>query len=108
MSTQTPKFFVPYAKDEAQAEQVWDATKEFMEKQGNIVTDRRIYSIAYTYHGEECFDKVGDKDRYGMEEILVLLETDRVYLCCTQNRGVVRGEPILTGKSNAHITDFPP
>jgi hypothetical protein len=42
-----------------------------------------------------------------METILMMLETDSVYLCCTPNRGVLRGEPILTGKGyDTFVTDF--
>ena len=47
-----------------------------------------------------------DMDRYGHEMILVMLETPSVYLCCTGNRGVIRGGPILTGKHDTDVTDF--
>jgi hypothetical protein len=106
-NTIPPTFFVPYAKDAAQAERVWQATKVFMGNQGHNVHERRIYSIRYYHNGKECFDKIGGMDRYGFEEILVLLETDSVYLCCTQNRGVIRGEPILIGKHHStHVVEF--
>jgi hypothetical protein len=106
-STISPTFFVPYAEDTAQSERVWQATKTFMEDQGHKVHERRIFSIRYHHNGKECFDKVGVTDRYGLEEILVLLETDSVYLCCTKNRGVIRGEPILIGKNHdTYVTEF--
>jgi|GEM_PF-442149 len=104
-----PRFFVPGARDREQAERVWQSTREFMRRQGFRTSDRRIYSIQYVHNGEDCFDKVGEKDRYGTETILVMLETDSVYLCCTANRGVRRGEPILTGKGDdTFVTDFDP
>jgi len=103
-NAEVPKFFVPYAEDEAQSERVWQATRAFMKDQGHNVHERRIYSIRYHHNGKECFDKVGGMDRYGYEEILVILETDSVYLCCTKNRGVIRGEPILIGKGYGTYT----
>lgn len=67
------------------------------------------FTACSTHNGEDCFDKVGEKDRYGAETILVMLETDSVYLCCTANRGVRRGEPILTGKGeDTFVTNFDP
>ncbi len=101
------KFFVPAANSSEQAENIWQATFDFMVSQGFSPTERRIYSMKYWHNGKECFDKVGEKDRYGHEIILIMLETPSVYLCCTANRGVLRGEPILTGKSSdTYVTDF--
>ena len=105
-NTYPPKFFVPYAKDDEHAESVWQSVKKFIEQKGHIVSNRRIYSIHYSHNSKECFDKVGGLDRYGKEEILILLETNPVYLCCTRNRGVERGTPILIGKHSADVTDF--
>lgn len=100
------KFFVPAADSPEQAERVWQATRDFMRQQGHAPSERRIYSMKYWHDGKECFDVVGGKDRYGHEVILVMLETPSVFLCCTGNRGVIRGEPILTGKSDTYVTDF--
>ena len=80
-----------------------------MSRQGFRTTDRRIYSMQYTHNGEDCLDKVAEKDRYGAETILVMLETDSVYLCCTAKRGIFRDEPILMGKGDdTFVTDFDP
>ncbi len=100
------KFFVPAADSPEQAESVWQATRDFMLQQGYAPTERRIYSMRYTHDGKDCFDVVGGMDRYGQEMILVMLETPSVYLCCTGNRGVIRGGPILTGKHHTSVTDF--
>lgn len=101
------KFFVPAADSPEQAERVWQATRDFMIQQGFDTTGRRIYSMKYWHNGKECFDRVGEPDRYGHETILVMLETPSVYLCCTANRGVLRGDPILTGKGDGtYVTDF--
>jgi hypothetical protein len=101
------KFFVPHADSPEQAERVWQATRDFLIDNGFQVSERRIYSMRYQHDGKDCFDKVGEMDRYGHEMILVLLETPSVYLCCTANRGVLRGHPILTGKGpDTFVTEF--
>ena len=91
-----PRFFVPGCEDESKkAEKLWQGTVSFMEEQSfGPIEPRRIYSIHYY----QCHDKIGGMDRYGMEKILVLLDAGAMYLCCTANRGVFRGEPILIGK----------
>jgi hypothetical protein len=76
---------------------VWLATREFLG--GFAPTEHRVFAFAYRHDSKDCLDIVGRKDRYGMEEILVLLEGSPTFLCCTANRGVLRGEPILIGKS---------
>jgi hypothetical protein len=42
------------------------------------------------------------------EEVLVILQAeDGLYLVCTENRGVLRGEPILVGSGEVYqITEF--
>lgn len=103
-----PTFFIPYSEDREEAESAWQSVKAFMERQGFRVKDRRIYAMAYSHNKKACYDRVGGRDRYGMEEILVLLDAYAVYLCCTPNRGVVRGEPILTGLEGTHVVEFAP
>ena len=47
MTTET-KFFIPKAKDDVQAEEVWESVKKFAEETLDWdVSDRRIFSIAY-------------------------------------------------------------
>lgn len=101
------KFFVPHAENDQQAEKVWGGVKKNMEDQGFEVSDRRIYSISYTHNGKHLVATVGEQDGYGDGEVLVLLESSSVYLCCTPQRGVVRGGPILIGKdTGTTVTDF--
>lgn len=103
-----PAFFVPYAKDLDEAESVWRATVAFAEMQGSHINKhRRIYASRYVHEGREVVDVVGDKDRYGGEEILAILRTESPgpLLICTPNRGVVRGEPIY-GPADAETLDF--
>ena len=74
------------------------------------VSDRRIFSIAYVHNGKDSYAEVGKADPDIGETILVILESNS-YLVCTQNRGVLRGMPLLVGKEGRYgeaykVTDF--
>ena len=106
MTTET-KFFVPKAKDDAQAQEVWESVKKFAEETLDWeVSDRRIFSIAYQKHGKEYHVEVGKPDPRN-EELVVAIFESTTYLVCTPNRGVLRGMPLLISKSElTDITDF--
>lgn len=92
------KFFVPAAKDDKNAEKVYDSIKKFAkETTGWDVADRRIFSITYRHEGKEYHAEVGQADMRVGEVVVAILEST-TYLVCTPNRGVVRGGPILVGK----------
>lgn len=91
------KFFIPFATDDKQAENVWAATKKFAEE--NLqwkITDRRIFSIKYTHEGKSYYSEVGKQDLRTGEVVIAILEST-TFLVCTPNRGVARGEPMLVG-----------
>lgn len=90
------RFYMPAAEDQAQSDRVWESTRAFL--QGFGPGTQQIWSLTYTHEGRKCVDVVGRLDRYGHETILALLEGSSCYLCCTANRGVLRGDPILIGK----------
>ena len=102
------KFFIPKAKDDVQAQEVWDAVKKFAEENlGWDVSDRRIFSIAYQKRGNDYYVEVGKPNPRNGEIVIAILESV-TYLVCTPNRGVLRGMPILVGESELKdITDFP-
>lgn len=101
------KFFIPKAKDDTQAEEVWESIKKFAEK--NLewdVSDRRIFSITYQKHGKDYYVEVGKPDPRNGELVIAILKSN-TYLVCTPNRGVLRSIPILVGGSElTEITDF--
>jgi hypothetical protein len=102
------RFFVPAAKDATQAEKVLWGIREFAEQiLGWTPTDRRIYSLSYRHNGREWAATVG-KPLPSLGEIVVaILETETCFLVCTENRGVVRGQPVLVGRPSAiSVTDF--
>ena len=102
------KFFIPKAKDDAQAQEVWKSVKKFAEDTLDWeVSDRRIFSITYHKHGKDYYVEVGKSDPRNEELVIAILESV-TYLVCTPNRGVLRGMPILIGQSELKdITDFP-
>lgn len=103
-----PTFFVPHASDIAQAESVWQGTVAFMRQNGfDVDGSQRIYCLAYTHDGRECVDVVGEMDRYGEQEVLVILRTfpPGPSLICTAHRGVIAGHPIL-GPADAIVIPF--
>jgi len=106
MSEASPQFFVPHAAD---AESVWQSTKKFMNDQGYSILDRRIYCIGYSHDGKKYFDVVGKVNPLLQEPILVIMDAGTTFLCCTANRGVLRGAPVMVGKSwDTNATDFAP
>src|SRR5262245_2363519 len=105
-----PAFFVPLTKDRDQAEQVWEATRSALEKQGFKTSTRRIFSIAHMHERRRYTHTVGLVDPMQGEEVMVLLEAPTLFLCCTATRGILRGGPILISKSDPdlRVREFDP
>jgi hypothetical protein len=101
------KFFVPAARDDAEAESVLKAIEEFNHAPRQI---KRIDALAWQHNGEKYSCEVGGEapTYYGTETdpVVAILECGELFKVCTINRGVVRGEAILVGKSGAHPTYF--
>ena len=96
-------FFVPYAKDSEQAQEVWTATRKFAQENcPNEVSENRIFSIEYRHEGSEYYTEVGQPEPRTGETVLVILKSNP-YLVCTENRGVLRGIPVLVGKNEARV-----
>jgi hypothetical protein len=56
-----PEFFVPKAKTPEQAEEVWQATKKFAEKQTRWeASDRRVRRVEYEHHGKQEWAEAGE------------------------------------------------
>ena len=102
-----PTFFVPHVEDSGEAERFWQATKTFLESNGFRVSDRRIYRVSYSHDGTKYHDVVGSVSSLAGEEVLVILDAGKVFLACTENRGVMRGMPVIIGKHrDTHAEDF--
>lgn len=102
-----PAFFVPFAADDAQAQKVLEATKQF----NSVPNAEALFKISYIHNGQRLVATVGEPDPLMGEIVLIILydEPPGPYLVCTENRGVVRGGPILAAADwQTHATAFDP
>ena len=102
-----PGFFVPFAEDPEQAEEVYASVKAFMLKVAFKPSERRVYSVAYRHNGRDYVSTVGEREPEG-ETVIAILEAFNpmpLYMICTPNRGVVTGDPILAGDVS-RVIDF--
>ena len=99
-----PRFFVPAADSDAQAEYFLQATRQHVQEQlGHRIGDRRIFRLRYGREGRDYVVEVGKVDSRVHEVVIAILEApdDDLYLVCTASRGVLRGGPMLVGRSEA-------
>lgn len=102
------KFFIPAAKDDANAEEIYESIRKFNSEQMNAtLSPRRIYRVRGIHNGQEFTATVGEPfERYGEVVIAILVDTSRkLYLICTPDRGVLRGEPYLSGSNEIRDLD---
>ena len=101
------KFFVPAARDDAEAENVFEAIEKFNHAPRQV---KRIAALAWQHNGEKYSCEVGaEAPTYygtGAEPVVAILDCGQLFKVCTANRGVIRGEAILVGKSGAYPTYF--
>jgi len=102
------KFFIPHAATRDQGEIVYQSIKKFASQQmAWEISDRRIMFMKYSHDSKEYTVEVGEKEKRTGEEVIAILESTGSYLVCTENRGVVRGEPIMIGKHEVSlVNDF--
>lgn len=93
-------FFIPAAESNEQAERVYEAVCKF---HGVAVGENRVRGLSWIHNGQAMSCNVGDAApayyRTGDEPVVAIIMRDKVYLVCTENRGVARGEPIYVGEN---------
>ena len=100
------KFFIPHAKDAAEAESVYESIRSVaIESSPYRVVNRRIYRMRWRHEGTTYTSTVGEQDVRLGEEVFAILDATAVYLVCTPNRGVFRGDAMLVGKDEALIVE---
>lgn len=106
------KFFLPAASDAKEAEEAYEGIRKFnAEQMSATLSPRRIYSVSGVHDGKQFMATVGQKfERLGEMVVAILLDTSRdLYFICTPNRGVIRGEPYLSGSHEIRgVEDFEP
>lgn len=101
------KFFIPTIDSEKAEDFLENTIIRFIESQGyNVLREKKIYSIIFQHKGETLVDMVGQISKSNNEPVFAILETKEFYLVCTTNRGVLRGEPMLTGKNDSTVAYF--
>jgi len=104
------KFFVPLAKDPESALEVYSIAKSNLETQRNTtISDRKIYSLTYTYKSKQYSAVVGEQDPIEGEVVVaIFFEPSRnLYHICTPHRGLIEGLPKLVGASDLQkFVDF--
>lgn len=106
-------FFIPGADESSKDNcsiKVWQTIKSFLADQGYKTTDRKIQSISYRHNSKDLVNIVGETDPSTGEPVFAIFEADsqQLFYCCTPNRGVFRGMPILIGNegSKTRPVDF--
>lgn len=103
------KFFIPFAEDEAQAEQVYLSTRRFVtEDNESVLSRRRIYSLDFKHEGKNYHVAVGEVFSRIHEIVIAILYHPAMdlYYVCTPSRGVVRGMPYLTGGNEVYYVGY--
>ncbi|WP_334852641.1 hypothetical protein [Nostoc sp.] len=95
------KFFVPAAKDDIKAEQVYSALAQSLKAP---ITEKRIWKLQWCDREIDMECEVGKPlpsfYQTGKELVLAIFECENFYKICTLSRGGIKGEPILTGKNS--------
>ncbi len=102
------KFFVPAARDEDEAEKVYEAIAKFV---NGDIGEERIWKLKWTHNGMDMEAEVGKPlppyYRTGQDPVLAIVDCGACYSVCTIDRGGARGAPILSGKHKYnHVTYF--
>ena len=93
---------------EADAEKMYAAIRRSVAEQMGPLDERRFYRLTYHHHNREVVATVGEPDPLEGNLVFAILrsasETGSFYIC-TENRGVLRGEPIVAS-SKAVAVEF--
>lgn len=97
------KFFIPRAKDDQEAEAIWQEFRTGAEEWANRpVGNSRIYRLEYTHDGERQVARVG-QPLYG-GEVIAIFESEP-YLIYAVGRGFVRGTPVMVGQKDVRAVE---
>jgi hypothetical protein len=93
------KFFVPYAADDAHAEQIWRNARSDLFDLGFPTTGRRIWALSLDVANPAWLLHIGREvpDDYGPAMIIFEASNLDVYYVCTPWNGVLGGEPFPMG-----------
>ncbi len=96
-----PFFLPPYEPDDPKGEEVLEDIVRWADETTGRRINRsqgRIARLDYVHDGNAGVVEVGQSEPRIGETVVAILDSDP-YLVCTPNRGVLRGTPILIGRS---------
>ena len=87
---------------------MYAAIRRFVAEQMGPLDERRFYRLTFRHHNRDVVATVGKSDPLEGNMVFAILrsasETGSFYIC-TENRGVLRGAPIVT-RSRASAVEF--
>ena len=93
------KFFVPWAADDAHAEQIWSDSRSDLFDLGMPTTERRIWALSLDIRQPSTVLHIGREvpDDYGPAMLIFESSNLDIYYVCTPWNGVLGGEPFPMG-----------
>lgn len=92
------EFTVPAAHSLDDALDIFNGVKKYMNMQGHYPFDKPVQWIEYTHNGIKETAEVNQFTVVNKERVILIFECENLFLICTPERGVIRGEPILVGR----------
>lgn len=103
------KFFVPGARDEAEAERIWAGARLWLAELGLPTTRRRIRALAWAMDGPDHYVAVGGETPDGEDFVMLILEASGLdlFYVCTPARGMIDDIPYpLALDEHWRVIDF--
>jgi hypothetical protein len=103
------KFFIPAATDDANAELIYGAIRQFLsEELGADLSHDRIFRLVYIHEQKDYQAQVGKVHALNNEPVVAILfePVRNLYHVCTTNRGVSRGISILVGAHEIRSREY--
>jgi hypothetical protein len=97
------KFFLPHAHGRSQEQKIYGDIRDFLIGElGAVLTDRKIFGLAYRHDDHDYRIEVGTSHPAIGEVVDAILfdETTGTYYLCTRTHGVVRGHPLTVSIAN--------
>jgi len=98
------KFFIPEAKDNIQAEEVYSA---ILKNNNGIKINKRIFKISFYDDEKRIIAEVGKQidgnNKTGNQKVIAIVETETLYCIFLPTRGILSDAPIYVGKNESNI-----
>lgn len=102
------KFFLPFAKDDKQAEKIYATFRENLRIMGSRLDEKRIHSIEYVHNSIKEVATVGEKSTFTGETVIAIIaaKENKLFYVFTPNRGMEPKDPgpFLIGENE--VTDI--